>query len=103
MPRYDFRCERCGTSEERYATVAARHEQVCACGARLTKVMTTAAAVQDDTILGGFVQENFGVQPETFYSKREMARRAKELGLEPMVRHVGEQGSDKSQHTTRWI
>ncbi len=29
--------------------------------------------------------------------------RAKELGLEPMVRHIGEQGSDKSSKTTRWI
>lgn len=56
-----------------------------------------------DEIVGGFVQENFGATPETFYSKREMARRAKELGLEPMVRHVGEQGSDKSDLTTRWV
>lgn len=56
-----------------------------------------------DEIVGGFVQEHFGVQPETFYSKREMARRAKELGLVSMVRHVGEQGSDKSTKTSRWF
>jgi hypothetical protein len=55
-----------------------------------------------DEIVGGFVQEHFGVQPETFYSKSEMARRAKELGLVSMVRHVGEQGSDKSSKTSRW-
>lgn len=56
-----------------------------------------------DEIPGGFVQENFGVQPETFYSKRAMALRAKELGLEPFVRHIGEQGSDKSSKTSRWV
>jgi hypothetical protein len=56
-----------------------------------------------DEIPGGFVQENFGHAPEVFYSKKEMARRAKELGLIPFVRHVGTQGSDKSDKTSRWI
>ena len=51
-----------------------------------------------DDIPGGFVQENFGHQPEVFYSKQAMARRAKELGLQPMVRHV-----DGDQHVTRWV
>lgn len=59
--------------------------------------------VISDEIVGGFVQENFGVQPETFYSKRAMALRAKELGLMPFVRHIGEQGGDKSSKTTRWV
>lgn len=59
--------------------------------------------VISDEIVGGFVQEHFGVQPETFYSKREMARRAKELGLAPMVRHVGENHTDKSSKTSRWV
>ncbi len=44
------------------------------------------------------MQENFGDKPEVFYSKRDMARRAKELGLEPMVRHV-----DGDQHVSRWV
>ena len=56
-----------------------------------------------DEIVGGFVQEHFGVEPETFYSKREMSRRAKELGLVPFVRHVGEEGTDKSTKTSRWV
>lgn len=59
--------------------------------------------VISDEIPGGFVQEHFGPTPETFYSKSEMARRAKELGLTPFVRHVGEQGSDKSSKTSRWV
>lgn len=103
MPRYDYRCETCGQSEERYSSVAERHDQRCGCGALLTKLMNIPAAVQDDTIIGGFVQENFGVAAETFYSKRAMDLRAKELGLTPMVRHVGEQGSDKSSKTSRWV
>ena len=60
-------------------------------------------SVQADEIPGGFVQEHFGPTPEVFYSKSAMARRAKELGLEPIVRHVGTAGGDKSPHTTRWI
>lgn len=48
-------------------------------------------------------QENFSATPEHFDSKREMARRAKELGLIPMVRHVGENHTDKSSKTSRWI
>jgi len=34
-----------------------------------------------DDIPGGFVQENFGNQPEVFYSKKAMLRRADELNL----------------------
>lgn len=51
-----------------------------------------------DDILGGFVQEHFGHEPETFYSKKAMARRAKELGLVEFVRHV-----DGDQHVARWV
>jgi hypothetical protein len=38
------------------------------------------SAVGDD-IPGGFVQEHFGDQPETFYSKKAMLARADELNL----------------------
>ncbi len=102
MPLYSYRCETCGTAEDRFATIALRNEQACAKGHTLTRTYT-ANAVIDDSIPGGFVQENFGSRPETFYSKRDMARRASELGLQPFVRHVGEQGSDKSSKTSRWI
>jgi hypothetical protein len=87
---------------DRFSTIAARNEQDCACGARLERTYTPTNVISDEFV-GGFVQENFGHKPETFYSKSEMARRAKELGLQPFVRHVGEQGSDRSKHTTRWI
>lgn len=48
-------------------------------------------------------QEHFGVTPEHFTSKLAMARRAKELGLQPFVRHIGDPGSDKSAKTSRWV
>ena len=57
-----------------------------------------AAAVIGDDIPGGFLQEHFGHKPEMFYSKKAMLARAKELGLEPFVRH-----RDGDKHTSRWV
>lgn len=52
-----------------------------------------------DEIPGGFTQENFGHRPETFYSKKAMLHRAKELGLEPMVKWSG----PHDRHVSRWV
>ena len=41
-----------------------------------------------DEIPGGFVQENFGHEPETFYSWSAMRKRADALGLQPFVRKL---------------
>lgn len=41
--------------------------------------------------------------PRKFYSKSEIAREAKQRGWTNYVRHVGERGSGKSPHTSRWI
>ncbi len=82
-------------------------ETVCtSCGKTLTvgewpwcpHGMSTAPSVIGDDIPGGFVQEHFGDKPEVFYSKKDMARRAKELGLVPFVRHV-----DGDKHVSRWV
>lgn len=59
---------------------------------------SAASAVIGDDIPGGFLQENFGNTPEMFYSKKAMAKRAKELGLIPFVRHV-----DGDRHVARWV
>lgn len=59
---------------------------------------STPPGVIPDDIIGGFVQEHFGDKPETFYSKKAMALRAKELGLEPMVRNSG----PNDKHVPRW-
>lgn len=58
----------------------------------------SSSVVIGDDIPGGFRQENFGHEVEIFYSKRAMALRAKELGLEPMVRWAG----PTDRHLTRW-
>jgi len=59
--------------------------------------------VIDDTILGGEVLENVADQPITVYSKSERRRVLREHNVFEFVRHVGQRGSDKSPHTTRWI
>ena len=41
--------------------------------------------------------------PRKYYSKSEMRAEAKRRGVENVVEHVPERGSDKSKHTTRWI
>ena len=49
------------------------------------------------------VNDNVGHESVRFTSKSEKRRYLKEHGLIEFVRHVGEPGSDKSKHTTRWI
>ncbi|MGV1037706.1 MAG: hypothetical protein ACOYD0_11880 [Candidatus Nanopelagicales bacterium] len=74
------------------------------CGGETERLwIGSSAAVIDDTIIGGMVVENLAPDPITFYSKSEHKRYLKEHGFVQKVRHVGEEGSDKSQHTTRWV
>jgi hypothetical protein len=49
------------------------------------------------------INENVSHEPVHFRSRAEKKRYLKEHGLIEFVRHVGEQGSDKSKHTSRWI
>lgn len=91
MPRYIYKyC--CG------AMYDATHDPCPTCHGASKGKANRAHGVIDDTIVGGFWQENFGDKPEYFESKKDMARRAKELGLEPMVRHV-----DGDRHVSRWV
>ena len=108
MPIFDRRCDTCGFTFVDCVEPSDLGPGRCGvCGVGVTNrvwLPQTSPSIIVDTFPGGqFVQENFGPDPEVFTSKREMARRAKELGLEPMVRHVGTQGSDKNPHTTRWV
>lgn len=90
-------CERCQQPTRKL--ICWQGDVICATchEASRTKGQRATAVIGDD-IPGGFVQEHFGHQPEVFYSKSEMARRAKELGLVPMVRHV-----PGDEHVTRWV
>jgi hypothetical protein len=49
------------------------------------------------------VIENMAPEPIHFTSRAEKRRYMKEHGIREKVRHVGEQGSDKSRFTSRWV
>lgn len=56
-----------------------------------------------DEIVGGLTIENLGSTPVTVYSHSERKAIMRARGLVEKVQHVGERGSDKSPHTTRWV
>lgn len=49
------------------------------------------------------VCETMAHEPVTYRTRSERRRLMREHGVIETVRHVGQQGSDKSPHTTRWI
>ena len=90
-------CERC--HDEVLRLIIHGTEVICqTCRDLIRGDTQRATAVIGDDIPGGFVQEHFGHRPEKFYSWKAMAKRAKELNLEPFVRH-----RDGDTHTTRWV
>jgi hypothetical protein len=61
-------------------------------------------SVIDDTIAGGARYfENLGPERVWVESKSQLRAELSARGLRPRVQHVGEQGSDKSRNTTRWV
>ncbi len=100
MPLYSYRCPTCATDEDRFSTIAARQDQICACGTPLTRVWTVPA-VQDDSL--DEWNENVAHDPVHFTSKRDKRLYLTQHDLVEFVRHVGQPGSDKSKMTTRWI
>ena len=65
-------------------------------------VQSRAAIHGDDKFIGGLTLENLDHHPVTVYSRSELNRELMARGLEPMVRHIGENGTDRSKHTVRW-
>lgn len=55
-----------------------------------------------DSIPGGLVLENMGATPVKVYSHSERKLEMAKRGLIEKVRHVGQNGTDKSRFTTRW-
>ena len=49
------------------------------------------------------VIENLSPQPKRYRSRSELKRDMDAAGVEHRVRHIGEPGSDKSRHTSRWV
>lgn len=65
-----------------------------------------AAVIGDDIPGGVWIRHglcNEDGSPRKYYSKSEMALEAKRRGLVNHVEHVPGKGSDKSQHTSRWV
>lgn len=91
-----FTCEHCHADTRRILIHGS--ELWCASCVDATRPANDAHAVIGDEIPGGFVQEHFGHEPETFYSKSAMRKRADQLGLQPFVRHV-----DGDKHLKRWV
>lgn len=100
MILYEFVCQTCGWRDERVCPMAERHVQVCRCGATLTKLLAAPTTVSD-TI--DEWNENVDVNPVHYTSRAERRRDLKARGLVEFTRHVGEQGSDRSKHTSRWV
>jgi hypothetical protein len=105
MPIFDVRC-RCGWERD---DVFEHVNQPSVCGAcgevteHVWKERALFAVHGDDAFIGGKTFENLGHEPVTVYSRAELNREMAARGLRPMVRHVGEPGSDKSKHSSRWV
>ena len=86
----DCTCEKCGR------VLAIGDWPMCPHGRPSFKVF-------QDSIPGGLVIENLGPKPVKVYSHSERKDIMRANGLSESVRHVGERGSDKSPHTSRWV
>lgn len=107
MPMYDRICHGCGKQHIDCLEPVNFTAPPCPqCGGTMERAWLPSmrsVGVIDDSIPGGMWIENLGNTWRKFYSKSDIARAAKEQGLEPFVRHVGTPGSDKNKHTTRWV
>lgn len=104
MPMYDRKCEHCGTVRFDCWESIKADTPTCECGGAMPRVwLSKGALVVDDSWPGGRTFEHLAHEPQTFYSRSELNRFLKATNQMEFVRHVGEQGSDKSRHTTRWV
>jgi hypothetical protein len=110
MPkRYDQKCTACEWAAEIWANPF--ENPACPkCGAATDRnwgASGQTAAIAADEIPGGvWIQHgicNEDGTPRKYYSKSEMALEAKRRGLTNVVTHVTRPGTDKSEHTSRWI
>ena len=79
-------CPQCSGATERYYPIGA-----------------ATSGVLPDEIIGGRWYENLGHEPVYITSRSQLKRELAARGLVEKVRHVSEQGSDRSRFTTRWI
>lgn len=105
MPMYDFECLSHAHQFEALTGYEMRGFVSCPeCGSRCRQIWTGRTAVMiPDSIPGGRLIENLTPQPKRYYSRTEIKDEMRARGVRPMVRHVGDPGSDKSKHTQRWV
>ena len=104
MPIFDYCCAHCGLMFEELSTYADRDAVRCACGGATERIYVGRAPTMiPDSIPGGRVIENLTPTPKRFYSRTDIKDEMRARGVESRVRHVGEPGSDKSRHTSRWV
>lgn len=86
-----------------------REPAMARCGTPMIRkhLATQRGTIIGDEIPGGVLIHNGLCNPDgtprRYDSRSEINREAKKRGYENHVQHIGEQGSDKSRHTTRWI
>jgi hypothetical protein len=104
----DARCRRCGELHiDVWMDTQGAELPACGCGGALERHHQRAAAVRQDSVPGGLWIEH-GVchadgSPRRFDSHSELARALKAKGLVNQVRHVPDQGSDRSKLTQRFV
>lgn len=104
MPMRDRRCPECGWSKDDNYEPRTAMDVLCPNGHKTEILFTSNVSIHgDDQFVGGKTFENLGNRPVTVHSRSELKREMAARGLQPFVRHVGERGSDRSKHTTRWI
>lgn len=101
MPMFDVECVN-GHRDERFAWRVSELPPCQQCGAFVLRVLLPSAAIRADSIPGGMIVENLAPQPIRFDSHSAHRTYLREHGIRPAVQHIGEQGSDKSRHTSRW-
>ncbi|MEQ1574445.1 MAG: hypothetical protein ABL993_09390 [Vicinamibacterales bacterium] len=104
---YDLACTQCAFQKCDQLQAIDETQRPCPkCGqpvirAWLTKVPYVVGDEIDVVIENGLCWPDD--TPRRFRSRQELARAAKEAGLTNRVEHIGRQGRDTSEHTTRWV
>lgn len=99
MPMYDYRCP-FGHETESLERIGTERTTCRVCHLEAWREWRSFANVIGDEI--DWWDDNIDTKPVHFTSKIERRRMMKEKGVQEYLRHVGEQGSDRSKHTTRW-
>ena len=106
-PMYDRSCKACEhRMEDCWEPVTEPHVTCPKCGAHTQRTwfQKPANVVGDECdILAQNGLCNPDGTPRRYTSKQEMREEAARRGLVNHVEHIGERGSDRSKHTTRWI